>query len=81
MSKTPAKRYKNAPQLVKKYFAAPFTIQTIFRGCTVRNTKWVYCIAMFTGMETKLMKNAVTKKFKVCCTYAGVVTPGWQGCT
>eukprot|EP00163_Fabomonas_tropica_P014185 TRINITY_DN2587_c0_g2_i3.p1 TRINITY_DN2587_c0_g2~~TRINITY_DN2587_c0_g2_i3.p1 ORF type:complete len:1203 (+),score=339.25 TRINITY_DN2587_c0_g2_i3:849-4457(+) len=32
--------------------------QMLLRGSTVRNTQWVYGIAVFTGPETKLFKNA-----------------------
>eukprot|EP00667_Euglena_gracilis_P010796 EG_transcript_11004 len=38
--------------------------QVVYRGCTVRNTKWVYALVVYTGMETKLMKNSVAKKLK-----------------
>eukprot|EP00667_Euglena_gracilis_P000434 EG_transcript_434 len=36
----------------------------IYRGCTVRNTKWVYGLVTFTGMETKLMLNSTEKPLK-----------------
>lgn len=38
--------------------------QVVYRGCTLRNTKWLYALVVFTGMETKLMKNSVHKKIK-----------------
>eukprot|EP00668_Euglena_longa_P034865 GGOE01044759.1.p1 GENE.GGOE01044759.1~~GGOE01044759.1.p1 ORF type:complete len:1221 (-),score=464.12 GGOE01044759.1:614-4276(-) len=36
----------------------------IYRGCTVRNTKWVCGLVTFTGMETKLMQNSMEKPLK-----------------
>ncbi|KAL6061509.1 Phospholipid-transporting ATPase [Balamuthia mandrillaris] len=32
--------------------------QTLWRGCTLRNTEWALGVAIFTGMESKIMKNA-----------------------
>jgi phospholipid-transporting ATPase len=32
--------------------------QLLLRGAQLRNTPWVYGIVVFTGHETKLMKNA-----------------------
>lgn len=32
--------------------------QILLRGAQIRNTPWVYGIAVFTGHETKLMRNA-----------------------
>lgn len=32
--------------------------QMLLRGAQIRNTPWVYGIAVFTGHETKLMRNA-----------------------
>jgi phospholipid-transporting ATPase len=32
--------------------------QLLLRGAMLRNTRWVYAIVIFTGHETKLMKNA-----------------------
>lgn len=32
--------------------------QTLWRGCTLRNTEWVVGVVVFTGMDTKVMKNA-----------------------
>lgn len=47
----------------------PATINNmLLRGCFLRNTKWVIGIAMFTGVETKIMLNAgitPTKKSKI----------------
>jgi phospholipid-transporting ATPase len=31
--------------------------QLLLRGAMLRNTRWVYGIAVFTGHETKLVKN------------------------
>ncbi|KNC75458.1 hypothetical protein SARC_12017, partial [Sphaeroforma arctica JP610] len=36
----------------------------LLRGMTLRNTKWVTGLAIFTGHETKLMKNASGTQFK-----------------
>eukprot|EP01006_Ploeotia_vitrea_P042438 TRINITY_DN66629_c0_g1_i1.p1 TRINITY_DN66629_c0_g1~~TRINITY_DN66629_c0_g1_i1.p1 ORF type:complete len:1318 (+),score=104.39 TRINITY_DN66629_c0_g1_i1:249-3956(+) len=38
--------------------------QVVYRGCTIRNSKWILGIVVFTGMETKLMKNAIEGKPK-----------------
>lgn len=32
--------------------------QTLWRGCTLRNTEWAVGVVVFTGMDTKVMKNA-----------------------
>jgi magnesium-transporting ATPase (P-type) len=32
--------------------------QTLWRGCTLRNTEWAVGVVIFTGMDTKVMKNA-----------------------
>jgi phospholipid-transporting ATPase len=32
--------------------------QMLLRGAQIRNTPWVYGLAVFTGHETKLMRNA-----------------------
>eukprot|EP00668_Euglena_longa_P002162 GGOE01002504.1.p1 GENE.GGOE01002504.1~~GGOE01002504.1.p1 ORF type:complete len:1264 (-),score=465.29 GGOE01002504.1:496-4287(-) len=38
--------------------------QTMYRGCYLRNTKWVLGLVVYTGMDTKLMRNAREKRFK-----------------
>ncbi|KAJ3272622.1 hypothetical protein HDV01_005369 [Terramyces sp. JEL0728] len=38
--------------------------QLLLRGAQLRNTKWVYAIVVFTGHETKLMKNATPTPIK-----------------
>lgn len=38
--------------------------QLLLRGAMLRNTRWVYGIAVFTGHETKLMKNATATPAK-----------------
>jgi phospholipid-transporting ATPase len=32
--------------------------QVLLRGCTLRNTKWIYGVVVYAGKESKLMKNA-----------------------
>ena len=32
--------------------------QLLLRGALLRNTRWIYGIVVFTGHETKLMKNS-----------------------
>eukprot|EP01087_Luapelamoeba_hula_P011965 TRINITY_DN3328_c0_g1_i1.p1 TRINITY_DN3328_c0_g1~~TRINITY_DN3328_c0_g1_i1.p1 ORF type:complete len:1409 (-),score=234.21 TRINITY_DN3328_c0_g1_i1:104-4330(-) len=32
--------------------------QTCWRGCTLRNTDWMYGMVIYAGMESKIMKNA-----------------------
>ena len=38
--------------------------QVIYRGCYLRNTAWVFGLVVYTGMDTKLMRNAKGKRFK-----------------
>ncbi|TFK75474.1 calcium transporting ATPase [Pluteus cervinus] len=38
--------------------------QMLLRGAQIRNTPWVYGIAVFTGHETKLMRNATAAPIK-----------------
>ena len=38
--------------------------QLCLRGCTLRNTKWVIALVMFTGLETKLMQQNKGRKIK-----------------
>ncbi|KAI9097375.1 hypothetical protein DFS34DRAFT_122083 [Phlyctochytrium arcticum] len=38
--------------------------QLLLRGAMLRNTRWVYGIVIFTGHETKLMKNATATPIK-----------------
>lgn len=43
----------------QKGFSEQASIQnTLFRGCQLKNTKWVIGIVIFTGEETKIMLNA-----------------------
>eukprot|EP00668_Euglena_longa_P018073 GGOE01022581.1.p1 GENE.GGOE01022581.1~~GGOE01022581.1.p1 ORF type:complete len:1289 (-),score=411.61 GGOE01022581.1:579-4445(-) len=38
--------------------------QTMYRGCFLRNTQWVLGVVAYTGMDTKLLRNATEKRFK-----------------
>ena len=38
--------------------------QMLLRGCQLRNTKWIQGIVVFTGHETKLMRNATSAPIK-----------------
>ncbi|KAJ3414832.1 hypothetical protein HDV05_005989 [Chytridiales sp. JEL 0842] len=38
--------------------------QLLLRGAMLRNTRWVYAVAVFTGHETKLMKNSTATPMK-----------------
>ena len=40
------------------------TEQLLLRGAQLRNTRWVYAVVVFTGHETKLMKNATPAPIK-----------------
>ncbi|KAI9206974.1 uncharacterized protein BJ171DRAFT_456836 [Polychytrium aggregatum] len=39
-------------------------IQLLLRGAMLRNTRWVYAVVIFTGHETKLMRNATATPIK-----------------
>lgn len=36
----------------------------LLRGCSLKNTEFIYGIAIFTGHDTKVMKNAASAKYK-----------------
>lgn len=36
----------------------------LLRGCSLKNTEFVYGIAVFTGHDTKVMRNAASAKYK-----------------
>jgi magnesium-transporting ATPase (P-type) len=38
--------------------------QILLRGSSLRNTDYIYGIVVFTGHETKIMKNSVKSKVK-----------------
>jgi phospholipid-transporting ATPase len=38
--------------------------QMLLRGAQLRNTRWVYGVAVFTGHESKLMKNSTVTPIK-----------------
>lgn len=40
--------------------------QMLFRGAQLRNTAWMYGLVVFTGHETKLMRNATWVRFIAC---------------
>jgi len=46
----------------KEYALDP--LQLLLRGAVLRNTRWVYAVVVFTGHETKLMKNATATPIK-----------------
>eukprot|EP01117_Protostelium_nocturnum_P006113 TRINITY_DN2203_c0_g1_i3.p1 TRINITY_DN2203_c0_g1~~TRINITY_DN2203_c0_g1_i3.p1 ORF type:complete len:1236 (+),score=387.58 TRINITY_DN2203_c0_g1_i3:144-3851(+) len=44
----------------------PLTLrQVLLRGCTLQSTEWAYGIVVFTGHDTKTMRNAKPPKFKL----------------
>jgi phospholipid-transporting ATPase len=43
--------------------------QLLLRGAQIRNTPWAYGIVVFTGHETKLMRNATCGLLFVLCPY------------
>lgn len=46
----------------EKYFLGPK--QLLLRGSQLRNTKWVIGVVVYTGMDTKIMRNAENSKQK-----------------
>jgi len=45
---------------------APMTIKNLLlRGCFIRNTKYTYGIVVYTGMQTKILKNLKKPPHKV----------------
>ncbi|KAL6054974.1 Phospholipid-transporting ATPase [Balamuthia mandrillaris] len=38
--------------------------QTLWRGCVLRNTKWVLAVVVYAGMDSKIMKNARPPPYK-----------------
>jgi phospholipid-transporting ATPase len=36
----------------------------LLRGCSLRNTEFVYGVCVFTGHDSKLMKNSANAKYK-----------------
>jgi phospholipid-transporting ATPase len=38
--------------------------QFLFRGCVLKNTEWLYGVAVYTGRDTKIMKNATNPPSK-----------------
>jgi phospholipid-transporting ATPase len=39
--------------------------QMLLRGSSLRNTDWIYGVVVFTGHETKIMKNSIKSKAKL----------------
>ena len=39
--------------------------QMVLRGSSLRNTDWIYGVVVFTGHETKIMKNSIKSKAKL----------------
>ena len=39
--------------------------QMLLRGATLRNTQWINGVVIFTGHETKLMRNATAAQLNV----------------
>lgn len=37
---------------------------TILRGCSLRNTEYVYGVVIFSGHDTKIMMNSMAAKYK-----------------
>lgn len=40
------------------------TDNMLLRGCSLKNTEFIYGVAVFTGHDTKVMKNAASAKYK-----------------
>lgn len=36
----------------------------LLRGCILKNTKWAYCVVVYTGHESKIMLNSHTADIK-----------------
>ncbi|KAI9009433.1 hypothetical protein BC832DRAFT_608554 [Gaertneriomyces semiglobifer] len=57
--------YEGTLTLSTKSGALPLSPQQLLlRGAQLRNTRWVYAIVVFTGHETKLMRNATAAPIK-----------------
>jgi phospholipid-transporting ATPase len=61
--------YEGTLDLVDPSSGAPHQVplgpdQVLLRGAQLRNTTWVYGIVVFTGHETKLMRNATSAPIK-----------------
>ena len=57
--------YKFEGTMIHNHHMIPLGIdQVLLRGSSLRNTEYVYGLAVFTGHETKVMKNSVRSKNK-----------------
>lgn len=57
--------YKFEGKLETSECIIPLTVdQMLLRGSSLRNTEYIYGIVVFTGHETKIMKNSVKSRSK-----------------
>ena len=57
--------YKFEGTLVLNNMPIPLGIdQMLLRGSSLRNTQWIYGVVVFTGHETKIMRNSVRSQVK-----------------
>lgn len=57
--------YEGTLQGLRSHNKIPFSPQQLLlRGATLRNTQWIHGVVIFTGHETKLMRNATAAPIK-----------------
>lgn len=57
--------YRFEGMMVAGGTAVPLTVdQMLLRGSSLRNTEYIYGLVVFTGHETKIMKNSVKSRSK-----------------
>jgi phospholipid-transporting ATPase len=57
--------YKFEGTLINGGVGVPLSVdQMLLRGSSLRNTEYIYGVVVFTGHETKIMKNSVRSKAK-----------------